>query len=207
MSMQSTLVSQFHHPRGLLGQLAGWIMASRASNLERNRWTVDLLELNPADRVLELGPGPGVTLGLLLEQTNAGLVVGMDHSETMLAQCRKRNARAVREGRLQLTQGSFTELLDLPGPFDKIVAVNALQFDGMSNEALSQIMALLKPGGTFAVSFQPRGSEPTEEKALAFGEKVASLLKGVGLTGIRIEKLPLEPVCAVCVLALAPQES
>jgi|TARA_B100001964_G_scaffold224285_1_gene270969 hypothetical protein len=38
-------------------------------------------------------------------------------------------------------------------------------------------------------------------------EKIASLLVGVGLTGIRIEKLPLEPVCAVCVLASAPAES
>ena len=201
MSLQSAVIEQFHHPRGVLGMLAGWIMATRESNLERNRWTVDLLKLEPADRVLELGPGPGVTLGLLLDRLPEGHVVGMDHSATMLAQCWKRNSKAVKEGRLSLTQGSFTELPDLPGPFDKILAVNSLQFDGMTSETLSRITALLKPGGVFAITFQPRGSHPTDEKALAFGEKVAVLLKDIGLSQIRIEKLPMNPVCAICALA------
>lgn len=177
------------------------MMATRQSNLQRNRWTVDLLDLKKADHVLELGPGPGVTLGLLTDKVPDGLVVGLDHSETMLAQCGKRNSNALHEDRLKLVQGSFTALPDLPGPFEAIIAVNSLQFDGMSQEILAQITALLKPGGRIAVTFQPRGMNPTDEKALAFGEKVAGLLKATGLVNIRIEKLPMEPVCAVCVLA------
>ena len=61
-NLQKALVDQFHHPRGVFGSLAGRIMARRESNLERNRWTVGLLDLAPGDHVLELGPGPGVTL-------------------------------------------------------------------------------------------------------------------------------------------------
>ena len=34
---------------------------------------------------------------------------------------------------------------------------------------------------------------------MAFAETVAHLLEGAGLTQTRIEKRPLEPVCAVCV--------
>ena len=85
-NLQKALVDQFHHPRGVLGGLAGRIMARRESNLARNRWTVDLLDLAPEDHVLELGPGPGVTLGVILERVPAGFVVGVDHSATMIAQ-------------------------------------------------------------------------------------------------------------------------
>ena len=156
-NLQKALVNQFHHPRGVLGRLAGRIMARRESNLERNRWTVALLDLAPGDHVLELGPGPGVTLGLILERVAAGFVVGLDHSATMLAQCRRANRKALREKRLALIQGSFTQLPKLPGPFDAIVAVNSLQFDAVASEPLAQIATLLKPGGTLAITLQPRG--------------------------------------------------
>lgn len=36
---------------------------------------------------------------------------------------------------------------------------------------------------------------------MTFAENVAHLLEGAGLTQTRIEKLPLEPAGAVCVLA------
>jgi SAM-dependent methyltransferase len=201
MSLQAVLVNQFHHPKGLLGYVAGRIMARRESNLARNRWSVDLLELEPDDRVLELGPGPGVTLGLILRHLTEGVVVGLDHSSAMLSQCRKTNPAALREQRLALIQGSFTQLPKLPGPFDKVLAVNSLQFDALSGAALAQICEQLKPGGTFAITFQPRGRKPSDEKALAFADKVADLMRDVGLTQIRMEKLPMQPVCAICVLA------
>ena len=200
-NLQKALVDQFHHPRGVLGSLAGRVMARRESNLERNRWTVGLLDLAPGDHVLELGPGPGVTLGLILERVPAGFVVGLDHSATMLAQCRRANRAALRDARLALVQGSFTQLPDLPGPFDAILAVNSLQFDAVAGEPLAQIAALLKPGGTLAITLQPRGAGASDAKALAFAENVVRLLDDAGLTQSRIEQLPIEPVGAVCVLA------
>ena len=56
------LAGQFGNPHGPLGRLAGRIMATRGSNIERNRWTVDLLELKPHHRVLEVGYGPGLAI-------------------------------------------------------------------------------------------------------------------------------------------------
>jgi len=197
----SALVAQFHHPSGILGRLAGWIMAHRQSNIERNRWTVELLQLKPTDRVLELGPGPGITLGLICEQVSSGLAVGVDHSATMLASCGKYNRQAIRGGRLQLIQADFTELPELPGPFDHIVAVNSLQFDGMSEQTLQSIVERLAPDGQLAVTFQPRGKTPSRKKALAFAGQLTQLLSRAGLTNTRVEELPMTPVPAICVLA------
>ena len=200
-NLQRALVDQFHHPRGVLGGLAGRIMARRESNLARNRWTVDLLDLAPEDHVLELGPGPGVTLGVILERVPAGFVVGVDHSATMIAQCRRANRTALRDKRLMLIQGSFTQLPELPGLFDVILAVNSLQFDALAGEALAQIATHLKPSGTMAITLQPRGANASDANAMVFAENLVQLLERAGLTQPRIETLPLEPVGAVCVLA------
>lgn len=42
----ATVYRQFHKPTGFLGRIAGWILANRPSNIERNRWTVDQLEVH-----------------------------------------------------------------------------------------------------------------------------------------------------------------
>ena len=49
------VVRQFGKPTGTLGVLAGLVMSRRQSNRQRNDWTLDLLDIRPADRVLEPG--------------------------------------------------------------------------------------------------------------------------------------------------------
>lgn len=178
-------------------------MATRESNLERNRWTIDLLDIQPADHVLELGPGPGVTLSLILERVSEGAVVAIDHSALMLALCRKRNAEAVKQGRLELVESGFGEIDEPHWKFDHIVAVNSLQFDAMDDVHLRRFRSWLKPGGTIAITFQPRGTDPSDEKAKAFGERTRQLLEDARFEDCRVETLPMEPVCAVCVLGHA----
>jgi len=50
------LFEQFGRPSGLLGRLAGRIMAKADAD---DRWVTDLLEVRPDDRVLDVGCGPG----------------------------------------------------------------------------------------------------------------------------------------------------
>src|SRR5919197_1400300 len=62
-------VAQFHQPTGAVGHIAGWIMGRRSSNVARNRWAVGLLDVQPTDRVIELGCGPGVAIAALAVNT------------------------------------------------------------------------------------------------------------------------------------------
>jgi hypothetical protein len=53
---------QFARPSGWLGRIAGSMMAKGA---EDDRWLVDLLDVQPDDRALEVGFGPGVAIALI----------------------------------------------------------------------------------------------------------------------------------------------
>ena len=76
-SLRTWLVSQFGHPRGIAGRLAGWVMAHRPSNRRRNAWTVDLLDLQPGERVLDIGFGPVLSLHRIAARVGTpGFVAG-----------------------------------------------------------------------------------------------------------------------------------
>src|SRR5215469_5687103 len=116
-------LAQFHHPTGAVGHVAGWIMSWRSSNVARNRWAVQLLDVQPTDRVIELGCGPGVAIAALAARAIRGLVVGVDHSQVMIRQARRRNRAAVRAGRVGRIHTPVQSLSISDGPFDAALAV------------------------------------------------------------------------------------
>jgi len=74
--------SQFGNPRGIIGHLVGMIMAYE--NRRRNEWALSLLNIQPTDRILEIGYGPGWAIQQASRFTTQGLVAGVDSSETLL---------------------------------------------------------------------------------------------------------------------------
>src|ERR1700757_4885204 len=84
-ALDRDVIGQAHHPRGAAGRVAAWEMAHRPSNRQRAAWVVSLLEVQPADRVLEIGFGPGVAVAHLV-RAGAGHVYGSDHSAVMVRQ-------------------------------------------------------------------------------------------------------------------------
>ena len=109
-------LAQFHHPTGAIGHVAGWIMGRRSSNVARNRWAVQLLDVQPTDRVIELGCGPGVAIAALATRAIRGLVVGVDHSQVMIGQARRRNRAAIQAGRVRLLTPQSSACPSATGP-------------------------------------------------------------------------------------------
>ncbi len=197
--LRAGVVSQFGRPRGILGRLAGAVMARRRSNVERSLWTVSLLDLRPGDRVLEIGFGPGVALAEACRRVGHGVVVGIDHSQTMLRQAAGRNQRAIQEGRLRLVLGSVETLDPGEGPFDKIFAVNSIAFWPQPVATLQMLRERLRPGGTIAITEQPRSRGADEAATRAAGRRIARQLEAAGFDRPRAETLALA-VPASCVL-------
>jgi SAM-dependent methyltransferase len=192
-------IAQFHRPTGAAGHVAGWIMGRRSSNVARNRWAATLLDVGPAERVLELGCGPGVAVAALVGRATRGLVVGVDHSPVMIRQARHRNRAAVKAGRVRLihTPVERLSLGSLDGePFDAALAVNTLGMWPEPAARLRELARLLRPGGRIALVSQPRCPGATASTSVAAAEELATLLTGAGFADLRTETLDLDPPVA-----------
>lgn len=199
-------IGQGRRPHGPAGRVTGWVFAHRPSNRLRNAWVVALLEVSPDDRVLEIGFGPGIALARLarLIRAGSGHVYGVDHSEVMLRQASRRNAAAIRAGRVTLFDAPAERLPPGLGPFDAVLAVNSLGFWPDAADRLVELRGRLTAGGRIAVATQPRSPKATADTARRAAAEIEELLHGAGFVHIRTETLRLDPP-AVCVLGTAPQ--
>ena len=207
-ALDRDVIGQGHHPRGAAGSVTGWVFAHRPSNRQRNRWVVSLLDVQPVDvqpagQVLEIGFGPGVAVAELV-RAGAGHVYGTDHSAVMLRQASRRNAAAIRAGRVTLVNAPVDQLpAALDGPFDAILAVNSLGFWPAPAERLAELRRRLAPGGRIAIASQPRCHGATAGTSRSAADEIENLLRSAGFTHLSTETLPLSPP-VICVLAAAP---
>ncbi len=162
---------------------------------------MELLGIQPTDRVIELGCGPGVAVAALASQASQGLVIGVDHSEVMISQASRRNAAAIRAGRVRLVHAPVEHLELIDGPFDAALAVNTVGFWPDPQVRLREIGQVLRTGGRIALVSQPRCPGATAATSTAAAEELAALLRDVGFRIVRRETLDLEPP-AECVLAV-----
>jgi ubiquinone/menaquinone biosynthesis C-methylase UbiE len=196
----------FGNPRGIAGNVAGWLMAHRSSNRQRNRWVVSLLDVKPTDRVLEIGFGPGVAIAELGRRVGpSGHIYGVDHSDVMLRHATKRNAAAIRAGRVTLIRASAEDLPPTLDRFDVIFAVNSFAFWTAPVQRLEELRRRLKPGGRIAIASQLRPPGLIRDPVLVARERT-DLLRAAGFTQIRTDGLDLRPP-VVCVLAVNPGPS
>jgi ubiquinone/menaquinone biosynthesis C-methylase UbiE len=180
-------------------------MAHRPSNRRRNSWVVALLDVQPTDRVLEIGFGPGLAIAELSRRVgDSGHVYGVDHSDVMLRQATRRNAAAIAAGRVSLSSASVDRLPpSLGGPFDAILTVNSLGFWPEPTERLDDLRRRLRPGGQIAIASQPRCPGATAATSRDAAREIETRLRDAGYTRTRTETLDLDPP-VVCVLAVNP---
>jgi ubiquinone/menaquinone biosynthesis C-methylase UbiE len=192
--------SQFRYPRGWLGWLVGQLMAVK--NEPRSLWVLSQLKLRPSDRVLEIGFGPGADIRRVAARLPAGSVMGIDHSETMVRQAARRNARAIDAGCVSLRQGEACELPYESDFFDAVYSINVAQFWDEPALVAREIRRVLKPGAQVALAVQPRSKGATEQTARETGCILVEALKAAGFSQVRLEQKQLAPVSVVCALSV-----
>jgi ubiquinone/menaquinone biosynthesis C-methylase UbiE len=188
--------SQFAKPSGPLGWMVGHVMAMK--NGDRSEWVFSLLDLEPADRVLEIGFGPGADI----ERASrvAKFVAGVDHSELMVRLASKRNQNAIRDQRVELRHGIAARLPYPDAHFDCIFAINSAQFWKDSAKTLRELSRVLKPGGRVALAVQPRSKDATDETSRQVGYGLAKVMNTSGFEDVRCEFKEMKPVATACVL-------
>ncbi|MGK8524296.1 class I SAM-dependent methyltransferase [Nocardia asteroides] len=197
------LVRQARHPRGVVGWINGWMFAFRPSNRQRNIWAVSLLDVQPTDRVLEIGFGPGVAIAEFAARATQGHVFGIDHSRAMVRHAARRNSVAVRAGRVHLIHASVEQMPSFSDPLDAMLAVNSVGFWPDPVERLRELRRLLRPAGRIALVSQPRCPGATRDTTVQAAHELRDMLTRAGFSHLRVETLDLDPPVA-CVLATNP---
>jgi ubiquinone/menaquinone biosynthesis C-methylase UbiE len=124
---------------------------------ERLRKVVDELDIQPADRVLEIGCGHGVAAGFVCERLASGRLTAVDRSRKMIDAARRRNAEHVEAGLAEFLVAEL-EHLDLGEVrFDKVFAVRVGLFHREPERARALVEPWLAPGGTVTSVFDPPG--------------------------------------------------
>jgi ubiquinone/menaquinone biosynthesis C-methylase UbiE len=187
---------QFAKPTGPMGSLAGYLMARK--NGDRGLWVFSLLDLKPSHRVLEIGFGPGTDIARA--SGAAAFVAGVDHSDVMLKQASKRNAEAIKQGKVELQLGTAGKLPYPDGDFDKVFAINSAQFWRDQAKTMIEVARVLKPGGWAVLAVQPRSKNATEETTKQAGIGLSKSLTAAGFQEVHMEMHEMRPVPTVCVL-------
>jgi demethylmenaquinone methyltransferase/2-methoxy-6-polyprenyl-1,4-benzoquinol methylase len=136
------------HPR-LLDAFYAFVFFGREASIRRR--SVDALGLEPGDEVLELGCGPGNSLGPLRERVGpAGRVVGVDASAGMVRRAGER-VRAERWENVHVLRGDATRPPLADESFDAVYAAMSLSAMPDPLGAVDAGHERLRPGGTLAV--------------------------------------------------------
>lgn len=127
---------------------------ARRSSCSRCSWTIACSRSDTALDSPSSGPPSAI-----------GKVVGVDHSERMHRQATRRSVRAIQTGRIELHTVLLDAMPAFDGQFDKVFAVNGFLFLPDAVAALAKLAAVMKPGNTIALTFQPRtrGATSTSE--------------------------------------------
>jgi SAM-dependent methyltransferase len=150
---------------------------SRQKASERLAWAVDVLDVGPGNRLLEVGCGHGVAVSLVCEKLDGGHITAIDRSAKMIEAARKRNARCVATGVASFQTASLHEAGFGDALFDKIFAIHVpVLLRGRPGRELEIIGQRLAPGGGFYLPFQPL--DPEQAKPTT--ERLATMLESHG---------------------------
>ena len=144
---------------------------------ERIRWAVETLAVEPGDRLLEIGGGPGVAASLVCERLHRGSLFLIDRSATAIERTRRRNPQHLASGRLVLETVDLADFDPGKAKFDKVFAVNINVFwTSPATEELIRIRRALDHDGRLFLFYET----PSAARARQAGARVADALQANG---------------------------
>ncbi|HYH13041.1 MAG TPA: methyltransferase domain-containing protein [Thermomicrobiales bacterium] len=171
-------------------------MADRVA--PRIRWAVDMLDVQPDDRLLEIGGGHGVAATLVVERLAGGTIVGVDRSAKMIEMASRRNRGHVEAGCAAFVHASIETWNAPVAAFDKAFAINVRHFADPGHPVHEVVRTAITPAGRLFVVFQP----PVARQVESALERFRRGLEGAGWLVDGAVVGEIEPAPAVCVIVV-----
>jgi ubiquinone/menaquinone biosynthesis C-methylase UbiE len=155
---------------------------ARVTESKARRRVLELADVRPGEQLLEVAVGTGVQLVRLAQANRGGRTVGVEVSDGMLAEARRRIEEAAPS--VELLKASALELPFADESFDLLV--NAYMLDLLRRDdiprALAEFKRVLRPGGRLVLSNMTKGERRRQriwDWAYARGFAVTANCRGV----------------------------
>lgn len=142
-------ITQCQKPAGWLGRLVLRNMNARHSGV--TDWGLSHISVGKHFVILDVGCGGGRTVSKLAAAATEGKVCGVDYSADSVAVASKTNREAIKSGRVEIRDGSVSQLPFATGTFDLVVAVETHFWWPDLPGDFRELLRVLKPGGELAV--------------------------------------------------------
>lgn len=158
------------------------VMARRNRDAERE--AIEVLDPQPADRVVAIGVGAGVGVELLARRV--AWVFAVDPSRVMVEETVRRNRASIDAGRVVVARSTAARLGAGDGDFDGAVAVNSLQMWEPLADSLAEVARVLRPGGRLVTLTHDWAIERSTGRSVdGWLEHLDGLATAAGLAGLR----------------------
>jgi ubiquinone/menaquinone biosynthesis C-methylase UbiE len=156
------IAGQFKKPTGLFGNFSSRVMVKGNGN--RYSTLIKDLDIQPEDKILEIGYGPGIGIQMITRLCPTCTVYGVDFSKLMLKKAGKLNKPAIDQSKVHLFLGDYLKIPMEQNQYDKIFCLNVIYFWDDLSKPLQKTNALLKPDGSFHI-FMASANFLNEKKA------------------------------------------
>jgi ubiquinone/menaquinone biosynthesis C-methylase UbiE len=160
----------------------------------QNRRALQMLELEQASLVLEIGFGHGRTLARAAELAPGGFVAGIDPSAAMVEMAQRYNGNSIAKGVVEVRQASSERIPYPDETFDRVFAVHTLYFWKDPLAHLKEIRRVCRARGRFVLVFGPKEDEqavasfPKSVYRFCSIDEIEELLSEAGFHNVKISR-------------------
>ena len=163
---------------------------------ERFEWAIEMLDIKPDDKILEIGCGTGLAVELVAAKLAGGTITAVDRSEAMIKLASNRNSQYIASNKAKLITGEFSRLRFGAQSFNKIFAFNVGLLLKNSKKEFDAVRSWLTTDGRLYIFYQP-----PFEKTKQIAKEVNEHLKENNFTIVDTVFKKLNPASAFCIVA------
>lgn len=154
------LVLNAEKPKGFWGKMM--IRSMNKNHYGVTGWGLSHFDFNSSQIALDVGCGGGRTVNRISKMVKKAY--GLDYSELAVKKSKKYNKKEIKNNKVEIVQGSVSELPFPDDTFDIVTAVETFYFWPDKLNDLKEIKRTLKQGGTILMIFEMCKEETDPDK-------------------------------------------
>lgn len=181
-------------PEGFQGRIMLKMMNSGHERVAK--WGFTHIQVNPSDRVLDIGCGGGKNIKTWLSLVPKGGVIGIDYSQESVKKSKSFNQAAIDQGRCEILEANVLQMPFKENSFNFISAFETVYFWPEIEDVFHSIKKILKVGGKFMIVNEASDDRDNKWVDIIGGmkiytmEELKQMVENAGLTPIVCEQVP-----------------